>query len=90
VGMVAMPAGLLASAFIEEVRERREEYEEEVEEALEDGRLTAEEAETLDQVRARLGLSQRDATFILEEAMRHPPGVCPHCGRPLGPAGHDE
>ena len=47
VGMVAMPAGIIASGFSEQLRLRREEYEDVVDEALEDGHLSEEEVSAL-------------------------------------------
>ncbi|MDA8231108.1 MAG: ion transporter [Magnetospirillum sp.] len=82
VGMIALPAGVLASGFSEQMRIRREEYRDEVEKALDDGRLTRSERRSLDAARFRLGLSEEEAIMVLEEAaktMRR----CPNCGTAL-------
>jgi len=80
VGMIALPAGVLASGFSEAMRIRREEYREAVERALEDGQLSRRERRVLDDTRHRLGLSEEEAALVLEEAVRHP-AACPHCGK---------
>lgn len=82
VGMIALPAGVLASGFSEQMRIRREEYREVVEKALEDGKLSRSERRLLDDTRDKLGLSEEEAAQILEEAVRHP-AECPHCGKVL-------
>ncbi|HSV30149.1 MAG TPA: ion transporter, partial [Candidatus Omnitrophota bacterium] len=80
VGMIALPAGVLASGFSEQMRLRREEYREAVERALEDGRLTKRERHVLDETRLRLGLSEEEAAQVLEHAVKHP-HICRHCGQ---------
>lgn len=84
VGMIALPAGVLASGFSEQMRQRREEYREAVEKALEDGRLTKRERHLLEGVRDRLGLSDEEAAQVLEQAVKHP-HTCPHCGMDSSP-----
>ncbi|MBI2239686.1 MAG: ion transporter [Magnetospirillum gryphiswaldense] len=79
VGMIALPAGVLASGFSEQIRQRRQEYREAVERALEDGTITRRERRHLDDVRLQLGLSEEQAAAILEHAVTHP-DHCPHCG----------
>jgi voltage-gated potassium channel len=90
VGVIALPAGVLASGFSEQMRIRREEYREAVERALEDGAITRRERRQLDETRLRLGLSEEEASLVLEDAVRHP-HPCPHCGKvvhePVHPSG---
>lgn len=86
VGMIALPAGVLASGFSEQIRMRREEYREAVERALEDGAITRRERRHLDDVRLHLGLSEEEAATILEQAVKHP-DHCPHCGGTLHHSG---
>jgi len=85
VGMVALPAGLLASGFSEQMRLRREEYEDLVDVALEDGHLSHEDSSALDNIRAGLGLSEEEASEILRRAVRRgvQSSTCPHCGEVL-------
>lgn len=80
VGMIALPAGVLASGFSEQLRIRREEYREAVERALEDGDLTRQEKRLLDRTRRKLNLTEEEASLILEDAVKHP-HTCPHCGK---------
>ncbi|MEW5728951.1 MAG: ion transporter [Pseudomonadota bacterium] len=82
VGMIALPAGVLASGFSEQMRIRREEYREAVEKALEDGRITKQERHLLEETRDQLGLSEEEAAQILREAAQGH-RVCPHCGGAL-------
>jgi voltage-gated potassium channel len=86
VGMVALPAGILASAFSEQVRLRREQYEDLAEEALGDGIITAQEQLEMERTRIELGLSAEDAGQIFARIAKeeiHRKGVCPHCRKPL-------
>ena len=82
VGMIALPAGVLASGFSEQMRIRREEYREAVEKALEDGGLKGRERRLLEQTRRTLQLSDDEASLILRQAVEtgH---LCPHCNKPL-------
>lgn len=82
VGMIALPAGVLASGFSEQMRIRREEYREAVEKALEDGALDRHERRLLDETRRKLELSEVEAAFVLEQAVKHG-HTCPHCGGAL-------
>lgn len=70
IGMVSLPAGIVASGFTEALRQRREEYAEQVDEALEDGRVVAAERARLDALREELGLSEREAARIERRARR--------------------
>lgn len=86
IGMVALPAGILASAFSEELRKRRIEYAGLAESVLEDGLITPQERQVMEATRARLGLSEDEAGLILTRIARdelHGAGVCPHCQHPL-------
>jgi len=82
VGMIALPAGVLASGFSEQMRIRREEYREAVEKALEDGHLKRGERRLLENTRRILQLSDEEASLILRQAVEggH---LCPNCGLPL-------
>jgi voltage-gated potassium channel len=71
IGMVALPAGLLASGFNDALRQRREDYRELVEEVLDDGVLDVDEMEALRHRREDLGLSRKEAQKILDESRRN-------------------
>ncbi|MBN0988878.1 ion transporter [Amphritea pacifica] len=64
-GIVALPAGLLASGFSEAIRERRRTYEKMVNLALQDGEIDSIEHKALNQMRETLGISKEDAAHIL-------------------------
>ena len=86
VGMVALPAGLLASGFSSALHRRRKEYETLVGRTIADGMVSADEAETLKETSEFLGLSAEEAEGILnveieKSGERH--YLCPHCGKPL-------
>jgi len=83
VGMIALPAGVLASGFSEQVRLRREEYQETVEKAISSGRLSRRGRRKLEEARERFGLSHEEAVHILERAAKGEPTHCPHCGGQL-------
>ena len=87
IAMVALPTGILASAFTEQLRRRTEEFRNESDQALRDGVITDDEQRELDRLRDRLGLSEFTASMILDgertramlraETARR---CCPTCG----------
>ena len=86
IGMVALPAGILASAFSDELRQRRIEYQDLAATVLEDGLITPQERQTMETTRIKLGLSEEDAEQIFSRITReelHKSGECPHCHKPL-------
>ena len=88
VGLVALPTGLLASGFSQALDRRRQEFEDLIDEILEDGKITSEDHEILHQARERLGLSDREAAAVLKAArhrLKHMITQCPHCGEPIEP-----
>jgi voltage-gated potassium channel len=85
-GMVALPAGLLASGFSEQLHQRRREFEAAVSRTLARGAITPEEGDELKEVRSRLGLTDHQAAEIVRLlARRQSAARCPHCGGALGP-----
>lgn len=80
VGMAALPAGILAAGYSRELQLRREEYEEELMDAMSDGEIDRDEAAELEVLRNQLGLTEREARKVL--AQLHP-SRCPHCGNQL-------
>ncbi len=87
IGMVALPAGILASGFSSEVTRRTKAYNRALRAALADGTISEHEAGHLEELRERLGISE-DESHYLADAMKkhyqHSPGkACPHCGEPL-------
>jgi len=93
IGMVALPAGILASAFTEQMRLRRMKFEELAESVLQDGHVTAEEQEAIAIARTRLGISKEDAEQIFEYMAREDlrlTATCPHCKMPLHTPGETQ
>ena len=83
VGMVALPAGILASGFSAAVQRRRAEVEGRIEDALADGDLSSEESADIDGLVQRLDVSRADVTVLMKAARRQA-GIdtaCPHCGK---------
>ncbi|NDF83096.1 MAG: ion transporter, partial [Actinobacteria bacterium] len=72
IGIVALPAGILGSAFSDQLHRQREDMIQKVEDALADGVITAEEARTLEEERIRLHLTieQFDALKVRAMARR--------------------
>ncbi len=86
IGMVALPAGLLASGFSEQIQRRREHFSRQVTHALKDGVIDADERHLLNKLRKELGLSEQEALHLLDNVARsdkHLPPRCPHCGEDL-------
>jgi voltage-gated potassium channel len=87
IGMVALPAGLLASGFSEQLHQRRREFEAAVDEILAHGIITADEGRRLKELRDRLGLTDHQAAEIARLIARERRAEhCPHCGQPMHPA----
>ncbi len=86
VGMVALPTGILASAYTEQLRRRSERYRRQADYALQDGILSDVEKLELEELRKTLGLDKNVAGEILGfETRRVREGssqviMCPHCG----------
>lgn len=81
IGMIALPSGVLASGFSEQLRLRREEYRTMVDEVLDEqqGQIPRSERRALDDARRQLDLSEEEAIQILENEVKGL-RVCPHCG----------
>ena len=86
-GMVALPAGLLAAGFSEQLHQRKRAFEDEVHRMLGDGVISADEGDRLEAIRDRLGLTDQQAGEIMHLIKRRQGSVnCPHCGHALAPA----
>ncbi len=85
-GMVALPTGILASGFAHQLRMRSEQYQNKADEALDDGKITSDELQELEELRIQLGLRKHTASQIIdaETARRslqlESGDFCPHCG----------
>ena len=69
IGMVALPAGLLAAAFSEQLHERERLFEAEVESALVDGKISKQDRILLEDARRRLGLRTGEAQAIMHDVL---------------------
>ena len=68
VGLVSLPAGIIASGFTEQLRLRRERFQSEVERLLhDDGGLSARDMEELDADRKELGIDKERADLIISQ-----------------------
>ncbi len=85
VGMVALPAGILASGFSEALSRRRNSLRRDIDKAMMDGVIDSEERSQLRSRGESLNLSDDDVSDIIEGERRTgaSSGVCPHCGKSL-------
>jgi voltage-gated potassium channel len=85
-GMVALPAGILASGFAEQIHRRRSIYQERLQHFLGDGVVTKTEKLSLDHLRERLGLTHEEVEELTHEYLhKYQSSIrqCPHCNKPL-------
>ncbi len=66
IGMVALPSGILASAFSEHMRRRREVLQDTIKDALEDGLITEEEMAAIKLVGKNLDMSEEQIREFVE------------------------
>jgi voltage-gated potassium channel len=72
IGIVALPAGILGSAFSDQLHQQREQMLKAVEDAFADGVLTEAEARDLEEERIRLHLTEEQFEVLKQRAMaRH-------------------
>ncbi|MGA1107394.1 MAG: ion transporter, partial [Pseudomonadales bacterium] len=84
IGVVALPAGILAARFGEELRIRRETLSIEVAKAMKDGLINTPDMRNLIQSRHQLGLSQKQLEQLIHNhQVRTEQTHCPHCGEPI-------
>ena len=85
IGMVALPTGILSSAFSEEIRYRRDLYLAKLDEVLEDGLISSEEELTLELLREELSMSEQEARDMMsiakQRGLHRERKRCPHCGK---------
>jgi voltage-gated potassium channel len=70
IGMVALPSGILASSFSEMLRRRQQEFRLSVKQAMEDGDISAEEAENLEVIREELSLTKEDSEELRSQTQK--------------------
>lgn len=83
VGIVALPAGILAARFAEELQARRDQLAARLDLAMMDGSVNQAEREELARLGDELGISRETLERMLHtEALRHlVVPTCPHCGK---------
>jgi len=85
IGMMALPAGILAAGFTSEVHRRGRTYSRAVEIAYADGHLSEDESRELEILREELGLSKEETMSTKQDVKRRISKLtnCPHCGEEL-------
>ena len=85
IGMIALPAAIMASGFAENIRDRKQTYNRYVKRFLKDGIIDEKERWRLEELRRELGLDSDEALHLLHEMMQQvshtAPQKCPHCGQ---------
>jgi voltage-gated potassium channel len=84
IGMIALPAAILASGFAENIHERRRKYNDSIRKMLADGMLDERDRWRLEELRRELGLSTHESLELLHDmlaqARKTTLAKCPHCG----------
>ncbi len=70
IGIIALPAGILASSFSEILRRRQQEFRLSVKKALEDGEITEVEAAELNKIREQLNLTKEDSDELRSQTQK--------------------
>ncbi|GAB5452979.1 MAG: ion transporter [Halioglobus sp.] len=85
IGTMALPAGILAARFSEELQIRREYLKIQVQDALRDGVLDADEQEALNTLQHKLGVSREVMDRLIQgyREVNASSNFCPHCGERL-------
>lgn len=82
VGLVALPAGMLAARFGEELRERKENLDNQIKGALNDGFIDPKEYQNLANLADKLEIDPEDfERSISLLKLRNNHKKCPHCGK---------
>ena len=86
IGMVALPTSILASGYSQQLKVNTAKYRDRADEALDDGVLSEDELEDLEELRLELGLGKYTASQILDEGVVRAAlqvdakrNRCPHC-----------
>lgn len=86
IGMIALPAAIMASGFAENIQHRKQKYNRFVRKLLKDGKIDDHERWKLEELRKELGLDSEESLQLLDTIMheiRQSPENCPHCGESL-------
>lgn len=86
-GMVALPAGILASSFSEQAHQKRALFKLKVKEALSDGKITQRELTELEQLRISLDIERSEAQIMFnmmdDRNNKKAVTTCPHCHKQI-------
>jgi voltage-gated potassium channel len=95
IAVAALPAAILASGMINELKRRRENFRHEMIAAMENGNLDFGGLRYLEKARVKIGISRADARLVFEETKQETRlqthTACPHCGQVIvikHPPGH--
>lgn len=87
IGMIALPAAIMASGFAEHVQARKRKYNRHVRRFLKDGIIDEKERWRLEELRKELGLDSDESLqmldSIVQDTRQSVPAKCPHCGEHL-------
>jgi voltage-gated potassium channel len=86
VGLAALPAGIIAAGFNNELQRRREHYQLHLRKAMEDGKISPAERAHLIHIRNKLGLGVEDVDQAQMDESLHSVEehiACPHCGKDI-------
>ncbi len=83
IGTVALPAGMLASRFSEELKNRKEEFKGLAKKVQKDGDLCEQSRNMLEEYRQDMCLSKKEAQKLIEYACTKGSGICPECGQKI-------
>jgi len=70
IGIIALPAGILASSFSEILRRRQQEFRLSVKKAMEDGEISDDEADELNKIREQLNLTEEDSDELQSQTQK--------------------
>ncbi|MCK5189475.1 MAG: ion transporter [Methylococcales bacterium] len=83
IGTVALPAGMLASRFSEELKNRKAEFKGLAIKIQKDGDLCEQSRNILEEYRQDLCLGKEEAQKLIEYACTKGSGICPECGQKI-------
>lgn len=85
IGVVALPAGILASAFSAHLHKSKKSYKTAVRNALKDGVISPQEYAELKTLQEKYDLTSEDAEEIIQAQLHslQKTNTCPHCGESL-------
>jgi voltage-gated potassium channel len=84
IGTVALPAGMLASRFSEELKNRKEEFKGLAKKIQKDGHLCEQSRNILEEYRQAVCLSKEEVVQkLIDYACTKGSGICPECGQEI-------